>query len=174
VQAIDALFHRKNCKGAVGLIRTMPPPIFPPLSSPLPALDWHARARLYLDQAINMPDIVNGQPNWPRYFLLAHAAELAIRSVLVFEKDGPHARAVGKEPGDRHDLVAFCNHAIKVGLKTGIGAMRELPYLSEIHKNHVARYPKSPGEIWLASEFDDAVQQLLADTWEHIRPTRQP
>lgn len=35
----------------------MKAPIFPPLDTPLPALDWHARARMYRDQAIGMPDI---------------------------------------------------------------------------------------------------------------------
>lgn len=55
----------------------MKPPIFPPLTAPLPALDWHARARMFRDQALGMPDIMNGRPNWPRYFLLSHAAELA-------------------------------------------------------------------------------------------------
>jgi hypothetical protein len=60
-------------------------------------------------------------------------------------------------------------YACKHGLKSNPQVLGELPYLSEIHKNHVARYPKSPGQIWLASEFDDAVDALLADTWQHIR-----
>jgi hypothetical protein len=71
------------------------PPIFSALSAPLPALDWHARARMYQSQAIGMPDIVNGQPNWPRYFLLAHAAELAIRAVLVSGKEDLSGRTGG-------------------------------------------------------------------------------
>jgi hypothetical protein len=143
------------------------PPVFAPLTTPLPALDWHARARMYRDQAIGMPDIVNGQPNWPRYFLLAHAAELAIRAVLVFSKGGA-ARAAGPEPGKR-ELSALYEYACKCGLKSNPQVLKELSYLSEIHKSYVARYPKSPGQVWLASEFDDAVDSLLADTWQHIR-----
>jgi hypothetical protein len=142
-------------------------PIFPPLTAPYPALDWHARARMYRDQALGMPDIVNAQPNWPRYFLLAHAAELAIRAAIVFAKDGSR-RAAGPEPG-RHDLAALYEYACKCGLKANPQIVDELSYLSEIHKNYVARYPKSPGQIWLASEFDDAVDGLLTDTWECIR-----
>jgi hypothetical protein len=145
----------------------MKPPIFPPLTSPLPALDWHARARLYRDQALGMPDIVNGQPNWPRYFLLSHAAELAIRAVLVHVKTSG-VRTVGKEPGN-HDLSALYAYACQNGLKSNPQVLAELQYLSEIHKNYVARYPKSPGQVWLASEFDDAVDALLPDTWQHIR-----
>jgi hypothetical protein len=147
----------------------MKPPIFPPLNGPLPALDWHARARMYRDQAIGMPDIVNGQPNWPRYFLLAHAAELAIRAVLVSAKAGPLGRAVGPEPS-KHDLSALYEYACKHHhLKSNPQVLDELSYLSEIHKNYVVRYPKSPGQVWLASEFDAAVDNLLADTWQHIR-----
>lgn len=119
---------------------------------------------MYREQAIELVDIVNGQPNWPRYFLLAHAAELAIRSVLVFSK----GRTVGKEPGD-HDLSALYKFACDNGLRSNPQVLSELPYLSDIHKNHVARYPKSPGQIWLASSFDDAIDHLLKDTWQHIR-----
>ena len=151
----------------------MKPPIFPPLTTPLPALDWHARSRMYRDQALGMPDIVNGQPNWPRYFLLAHAAELAIRSVLVRAKTAGE-RAAGREPGN-HDLATLYTYACKVGLKSNPKVLDELQYLSEIHKNHVARYPKSPGQVWVASEFDDAVDALLSDSgstsgpFEHAR-----
>ena len=145
----------------------MKPPIFPPLTSPLPALDWHARARMYRDQALGMPDIVNGQPNWPRYFLLAHAAELAIRAVLVHAKT-MSGKTVGQAPGV-HDLSGLYAHACQNGLKSNPQVLAELQYLSDIHENHVARYPKAPGQVWLASEFDDAVDALLSDTWQHIR-----
>ena len=146
----------------------MKPPIFPPSNASLPALDWHARARMYRDQAIGMPDIVNCQPNWPRYFLLAHAAELAIRADLVSAKAGTLGRSVGPEPS-KHDLSALYEYACEHGLKSNPQVLGELSCLSEIHKNYVARYPKSPGQIWLASEFDDAVENLLTDTWQHIR-----
>jgi hypothetical protein len=115
-----------------------------------------------------MPDIVNGQPNWPRYFLLAHAAELAIQAVLVSAKTGAVGRAAEPAPSG-HDLSALYEYACKHGLKSNPQVLSELTYLSEIHKNHVARYPKSPGQVWLASEFDDAVDNLLRDTWEQIR-----
>ena len=145
----------------------MKPPIFPPLTSPVPALDWHARARMYREQAIRMPDIVNGQPNWPMYFLLAHATELAIRSVIVHAKT-MEGRDAGREPGN-HDLSALYGYACSLGLKSNPQVLGELQYLSDIHKNHVARYPKSPGQVWIASEFNDAVDAILADTWQHIR-----
>lgn len=146
----------------------MKPPIFPPLSSPVPGLDWHARARMYRDQALGMPDIVNGQPNWPRYFLLAHAAELAIRAVIVWAKSGSAGRAAGPEPG-KHDLAGLYAYACDLGLKPNPSITNELTYLSDIHENHVARYPKSGAQVWLASEFDDAIDSLLGDTWDHIR-----
>src|SRR3954468_22388449 len=120
------------------MYRAMKPPIFPPLSSSLPALDWHARARMYREQALGMPDIVNGQPNWPRYFLLAHAAELAIRAVLVHAKDsGSPPHNVGRVPPD-HDLSGLYQYACKHGLTPNPKVLSELSYLSDIHRNHVA------------------------------------
>jgi hypothetical protein len=145
----------------------MKPPIFPSLTSPLPALDWHARARQFRDQAIGMPDIVNGQPNWPRYFLLAHAAELAIRAILVHAKT-TNGKTVGQAPGV-HDLSGLYAHACQNGLKANPQVLSELQYLSDIHENHVARYPKGPGQVWVASEFDNAIDALLSDTWQHVR-----
>lgn len=123
---------------------------------------------MYRDQARGMPDIVNGQPNWPRYFLLSHAVELAIRSVLIFAKTGPLGRSVGQEPS-KHDLSALYEYACKQGLTSNPEVLATLPYLSEIHDNYVARYPKSPGQVWHASTFDDAVDHLMTDTWQHIR-----
>jgi hypothetical protein len=144
------------------------PPIFPPLNAPVPAWDWHAHARMYREQAIGRSDIVNGEPNWPRYFLLAHAAELAIRSVLVSAKTSGAGRSVGPEP-TKHDLSALYEYACKHGLKSNPEILKELAYLSEIHKNYVARYPRSATQIWLASEFDKAVDNWLSDTWQHVR-----
>ncbi len=117
---------------------------------------------------MGMPDIVNGQPNWPRYFLLSHAAELAIRAVLVHSKTAG-GRVVGSEPG-KLDLSALYEHACKHGLTSNPDVLKELSYLSDIHKNYVARYSKAPGAIWVASEFDNGVGILLTDTWQHIRP----
>lgn len=63
---------------------------------------------------MGMPDTVNGQPNWPRYFLLAHAAELAIRSVIVSAKTSAGGREIGPEPG-RHDLSGLYEYACQLG-----------------------------------------------------------
>ena len=68
-------------------------------------------------------------------------------------------RSAGPEPGN-HDLAALYAHACNLGLKSNPKVVGELQYLSEIHKNHVARYPKMPGQVWVASEFDDAVDAL--------------
>lgn len=54
-------------------------------------------------------------------------------------------------------------------VKSNPQVLSELPYLGEIHKNYTARYPKSPGQIWLASEFDGAADILLTDTWQQIQ-----
>jgi hypothetical protein len=76
-------------------------------------------------------------------------------------------KTVGQAPGV-HDLSGLYAHACQNGLKSNPQVLAELQYLSDIYENHVARYPKAPGQVWLASEFDDAVDALLSDTWQHI------
>jgi hypothetical protein len=39
------------------------------------------RARQFRSVAIPLEDINNGEPNWPKYFLLFHAIELALKAV---------------------------------------------------------------------------------------------
>jgi len=91
---------------------------------------------------------------------------LAIRAVFV------HAKAAGISAGQelgKHDLSALYEHACKLGLKSNAEILKTLPTLSEVHDNYVARYPKMPGQVWLASEFDDAIDHLMSDRWNHIR-----
>jgi hypothetical protein len=103
---------------------------------------------MYRDQTIGMADIVNAQPNWPRYFLLAHAAEVTVRAVLVSAKAGALRQDIGPEPGN-HNLSALYEYACKQGLKPNPQVLGELSYLSEIHKNYAARYPSSAVQVWL-------------------------
>ena len=57
----------------------------PDLPSSLVAQRFLIRARQYRAQAILLADMERFEPNWPKYFLLTHAIELAINAFLVFE-----------------------------------------------------------------------------------------
>jgi hypothetical protein len=139
------------------------------LPKPLASLDAARhlnRARLYRAQARELPDTVASEPNWPKHFLITHAIELAITAYLVFKRGIIGHRSGTKGPAFQdHDLMALYEAAVRGGLKSNPLVLKELPFLSELHKLHYARYPQVevkpvPARI---SEYDNMLDQLFAD-----------
>jgi hypothetical protein len=61
-----------------------------------------------------MADMEDPEPNWPKYFLVTHAIELAIRAYNVFRAD---LQPPPKGPTPRkHDLVGLYDYAVDNGL----------------------------------------------------------
>jgi hypothetical protein len=141
------------------------------LPAPLEAQRFLIRARQYRDQANKLADKESFEPNWPKYFLVTHAIELAITAYLVFEKGlgRPRTRGGGTKPDD-HDLMGLYKEAVRRGLKSNALVLKDLPHLSELHKIHYARYPKIEAKPVPAfiSEFDDMVEQLFRDVREAL------
>jgi hypothetical protein len=137
-----------------------------PLSS-LDAARYLTRAHLYRAQAAELADMVASEPNWPKHFLVTHAIELAIMAYLVFERGliiKPRAGSKGQGPQD-HNLFALYEAAVGRGLRSNPLVLKELPFLSELHKVHYARYPQVetkpvPAHI---SQYDDVLDQLFGD-----------
>jgi HEPN domain-containing protein len=128
--------------------RGMPPLII--------AQEYLSRARRYRDQASDLVDIVNSQPNWPKHFLMTHAIELAIKSYIVF--------ATGLELRS-HDLTALYERAMRHGLKPNALVSNKLPHLNALHMVHYTRYPNpevQPVPAYI-SGYDDMLDQLFAD-----------
>ena len=144
------------------------------LPATLEAERFLIRARQYRNQAIKLVDMEGHEPNWPKHFLMTHAIELAIQAYLVFEKGLGKPRTKGHEkPGD-HDLIELYEEAVRRGLKPNELVLKELPWLSELHKIHYARYPKieaKPVPAYI-SGYDDLVDQLLADVGDAFGPPR--
>jgi hypothetical protein len=129
-----------------------------------------SRARLFRSVAIPLADMHVPEPNWPKYFLVTHSIELAIRAFLAFEKGLKRPRPPVKEPDD-HDLMALYELAVVRGLKRNDLVMKDLPHLSELHKSHYARYPAYEAKpVALISQFDDMVDQLFSDVSAAIGP----
>ena len=61
---------------------TTPVPFNIPLL-PFQAQELLARARHYRNVAMSLVDIDNGRPNWPKYTLLFHAIELALKAAIA-------------------------------------------------------------------------------------------
>jgi hypothetical protein len=129
-----------------------------------------ARGRQFRRVAIPLADMEGPEPNWPKYFLLTHAIELAIRAYLAFRKDIGAARPPGPEPAN-HDLVGLYEQAVICGLKRNTLVTAGLPHISELHEIHYARYPRSEARpVALISQYDDLADELFADVGNAIGP----
>lgn len=80
-------------------------------SQPTTSQEYMHRARMFRAAAIPMVDISNGESFWPKYALLTHAIELALKA---FAK---HAGTRTVEEPKQHDLVGWYRLAVRFGLK---------------------------------------------------------
>jgi hypothetical protein len=124
------------------------------------------RARLYRAQADELADMAASEPNWPKHFLITHAIELAITAYLVFRRGitGPRSGSKRQAPQD-HNLMELYEAAVRSGLESNPLVVKELPFLSELHKLHYARYPQVESKLVPAhiSEYDNMLDQLFGD-----------
>lgn len=88
----------------------------------------------------------NGESFWPKYALLNHAIELALKA---FAKH----HSVGKGPGP-HDLRGWYKVALRCGLQDNAAISRNIDALHDLHVKHIARYP---AENWSAPVPDLSV-----------------
>ncbi|WP_315800191.1 hypothetical protein [Bradyrhizobium sp. SZCCHNS3002] len=130
---------------------------------PMQSQELLARARQYRGAALPMVDIINGRPNWPKYTLLFHAIELALKAAIIFYGELGKEKPSGSEPGN-HDLNALYAYAVAYGLKPRQQILDELPHISELHIVHYARYPQVPVRpVALISQYDDLADLIMSD-----------
>jgi hypothetical protein len=130
---------------------------------PLHATELYSRALQFRMVAIAMPDMVGAQPNWPKYALLFHAIELALKAAIVSFGERGAIQPAGPQPRN-HDLRALYDFAIGYGLVSRPKIIADLPHLSELSVTHYARYPQVPTKpVALISYYDDLIDQIFAD-----------
>ena len=113
-----------------------------------------------------MPDIENGEPFWPKYFLVTHAIELALKA---FSRWRDAIEGQGHQEPANHDLVGWYDDAVQRGLQRDNNMANELKHLSELHEIHYARYPQDAARpVALISQYDDVVDQIIADVSKAI------
>jgi hypothetical protein len=156
------------CLTAAELFKEQPRmPTVRALPSAIEALRYLDRARQFRRAGTKHVDIENGQPFWPKWFLITHALELAIKAYIV-SREKLSLPSPTKEPAN-HDLVGLYEKAVLWGLTRNPLVMSGLPHLSELHQSHYARYPQDnviPAA--LIAQFDDLTDQLLADVTKAV------
>jgi hypothetical protein len=105
--------------------------------------------------------------SWPRYFMLCHSIELALRAFLLAQgANEAQLRALGT----RHNIVILLNKAQKQGLGLGPLAASELILLSEAHAKFWPRYPRQDATpVFLIEPFEPYVVELLKAVAKAIR-----
>jgi hypothetical protein len=88
----------------------------------LPALDYLERAEDFMEAFRALPS--GNPPSWPRYFLLCHAIELALKAFLILR--GVSSGTL-KSPTFRHNLKQLLAEAVNYGLR------QAAPYNAEFH-----------------------------------------
>lgn len=95
---------------------------------------------MFRDAASRLPDYSNGEQYWPKYALLMHAIELALKAFVS------HSEAAGKlcgqQPGN-HDLCGWYKLALQYGLDYEPALAENIDLLNELHSTHYTRYPQN-------------------------------
>ena len=118
---------------------TMKPPIFSIRPTGNTAQQYMHRARMFRRAAGELVDYSNGEQFWPKYALLTHAIELALKAFAI------HSEGIGKprsrQPAN-HDLRGWYDLALQHGLQDEPSVALNIDVLNELHRNHYTRYPQ--------------------------------
>jgi hypothetical protein len=146
----------------------MKPPIFAIASSGTTAQQYLHRARQFREAAVRLPDSRNGEQNWPKYALVTHAIELALKA-FAFHSTG-HG-PIANEP-KQHDLVGWYKTAVASGLTDERGVAENVGFLNELHKTHFMRYPAQPSRPVPNPEAiaDQTVDHLIFAITQVVNP----
>jgi len=137
------------------------PPIFASVQPDASPLQYMHRARQFRRAAMQMADYVNGDQFWPKYALLTHAIELALKAFV--NHSTPSGMPVGKEP-KQHDLLGWYRLAVECGLPDDAGIDENIEYLNELHRIHYMRYPqRNSNPVPDLSVIADATTDYLLD-----------
>src|SRR5450631_3471470 len=114
----------------------------PPISSMSPsgtkAQQYLHRARMFSSAAIGLVDYSGGEQFLPKYALLTHAIELALKAFAL------HSVAAGKPFKRDHHLLGWYNLALQYGLPENPSITENIKALHELHFTHYLRYPDAP------------------------------
>jgi hypothetical protein len=147
----------------------MKAPIFSIQPSGSKAQQYLHRARQFRYAAEKLPDYYNGEQFWPKYALLTHAIELALKAFADYSVGS--GRPAGNEP-KQHDLIGWYRLALQYGLTQDNSIADNLEVLNELHLTHYTRYPQDsfkpvPDASIIA---DSTVDELIFTFTQSINP----
>ena len=116
-----------------------------------------------------MPDYVNTEQNWPKYALIMHAIELALKA---FAQHSVESGKPALPQPKQHDLTGWYQVALQYGLPHNAAMEENIGHLNELHQNHYTRYPQSRSKPLPSADniADDVVDVLTAEFTKSINP----
>jgi hypothetical protein len=119
---------------------------------------------MYLEGAEDFYQAFRGLPprhppqSWPRYFMLCHAVELALKSYLALHGATPQQL---RESGLRNNLTELLTRSVSAGLSLTASAQSDIKLLQEAHEKFWHRYPKGDGApVFIIEQFEPATREL--------------
>ncbi len=148
------------------------PPIFSMPLTGTQAQQYLHRARQFRQAAIGMPDYLNAEQNWPKYALVTHAIELALKA---FAQQSVESGKPALPQPKQHDLNGWYQMALQYGLSHNAAMEENIGLLNELHQNHYTRYPPSRTKPLPSADniADDVVDMLIAEFTKSINPARR-
>lgn len=124
---------------------------------------------MFRNAAVSLPDYSNGEQYWPKYALLTHAIELALKAFAWHSVNS--GKPPGKEP-KQHDLEGWYKLALQYGLADDPTIADNIDILNELHFTHYTRYPQNrsapvPDASVIA---DSTVDHLISTFTQSINP----
>jgi HEPN domain len=102
--------------------------------------------------------------SWPRYFLLCHSIELALKAYLA--QVGATLEQLKYDFG--HKLDKLVDEAVKKGLPLPTTTQETIKLLNKAHTEFRHRYP-GEGTVYVIEHFIPAVRELLTTVSNAIR-----
>jgi hypothetical protein len=139
-------------------------------SDPRPPFRYLDYAEQYFKALEHLPAERPGTPpSWPRYLLLCHSIELALKAYLALR--GTALDALRKIER-RHKLDRLVNEAVEKGLALPTQTQEILKLLTKAHSKLLHRYPPDDGlikDVYLIHQFVAAARELLNAASDEIR-----
>lgn len=96
---------------------------------------------------------------WPRYLMLCHAVELALKAYLFHYGAKPRDL---RAKGVRHNLTELLTRAAGKGLSLSTSLQDDIKLLNEAHENFWHRYPKEDSKpVYTIEQFEAPARALL-------------
>jgi hypothetical protein len=138
-----------------------------PDPNPFTAFEYYAYADQFYDAFYKLgADHLHPSISWPRYFLLCHAIELALKAYLA--KLGATPEHLKYDFG--HKLDELATEAVEKGLRLTPETQQRIRALNEAHRKFWHRYPRDDGkiEVFVIEQFIRAAHELIDTVCKEI------